>query len=52
MGKKYLKTLKYKLCTFTYCRRAKSRCGQLSQFRKSFCEVYNILNPGADCRKQ
>ncbi len=49
MGKRCRKPLKHYLCLFTYRR----KCGGhfWSCFRKGLCEVYNILNPGPDCRK-
>lgn len=49
MGKRRRKPLKHFLCLLT-CHR--KRCGHLCCcFRKGLCEVYDILNPGPDCRK-
>lgn len=50
MGKKRKKSFRYRFCAFTYRRRTPA--GHLACLRKSFCEIYNILNPDADCRNQ
>ncbi len=49
MGKRYGNTLKHRLCVYVCRRRSLSR--QLFCLRKSLCEVYRLLNPGADYRK-